>query len=86
MKNKQIILYLSQVEQKKSQAQMQTSSDTDTLAYLFPLSKDTMEIRQVAKSAGMLAHICHCNTVPLQHPCTLSQCIHKDFAIYQHKA
>ncbi|XP_023193012.1 uncharacterized protein KIAA1211-like homolog [Xiphophorus maculatus] len=42
---------LKEVEQKKSQAQMQTSSDTDTLAYLFPLSKDTMEIRQVAKSA-----------------------------------
>ncbi|XP_007555533.1 uncharacterized protein KIAA1211 [Poecilia formosa] len=42
---------LKEVEQKKSQAQMQTSSDTDTLAYLFPLSKDTVEIRQVAKSA-----------------------------------
>ncbi|XP_054887855.1 capping protein-inhibiting regulator of actin dynamics isoform X2 [Poeciliopsis prolifica] len=39
------------LKEKKSQAQIQTSSDTDTLAYLFPLSKDTVEIRQVAKSA-----------------------------------
>ncbi|KAM4731121.1 LOW QUALITY PROTEIN: uncharacterized protein cracdla [Anableps anableps] len=42
---------LKEVEQKKTQTQIQASGDTNTLANLFPLSKDTVEIRQVAKSA-----------------------------------
>ncbi|XP_047226472.1 capping protein-inhibiting regulator of actin dynamics isoform X2 [Girardinichthys multiradiatus] len=41
---------LKEVEQKKVQTQMPTSGD-NTLGKLFPLSKDTVEIRQVAKSA-----------------------------------
>ncbi|MEQ2291389.1 hypothetical protein AMECASPLE_012981 [Ameca splendens] len=40
---------LKEVEQKKVQTQMPTSGD-NTLGKLFPISKDTVEIRQVAKS------------------------------------
>ncbi|XP_015253656.1 PREDICTED: uncharacterized protein KIAA1211-like homolog [Cyprinodon variegatus] len=42
---------LKELEQRKTQTQMQTLEDSDALATLFPLSKDTGEIRQGAKSA-----------------------------------